>query len=256
MSKRIMLSAALLGAVTLSPLMAEDVPGEGYDDNLGRPMIGIVMTPPTNRDINHNDLGKDEGVVIRRVYPNSTASDMGLVPGDVITEIDGTPITSMTDLREVVQRRGVGDDIEMVVVRDGNEVMTDGFLGEWPDEVPFRSIDGAAEERFKDLRDRRQQRRDDRLSRLREGNDSLQQSIDNLRQAKADNQQVKDTAAQMPAPAREAARTVGRIAAEPALAFELPAWRFSYGMAVGESEAPAVDAAELSYTFTISDKIL
>jgi S1-C subfamily serine protease len=44
----------------------------------------------------------------------------GLELGDVITKIDGNPVTKTSDLFRVLDRRRIGDTVELEVVRGGN----------------------------------------------------------------------------------------------------------------------------------------
>lgn len=68
-----------------------------------------------------NELGYDTGaqVVVQEAVADAPAD--GVLEGeDVITAIDGTPVTSATQLREAIQDAG-GDSVELAVTRDGDE---------------------------------------------------------------------------------------------------------------------------------------
>lgn len=66
-----------------------------------------------------NELGYDTGaqVVVVEAVADSPAAGV-LEPDDVITAIDGTPVTSATQLREAVQNSG-GDPVALALLRDG-----------------------------------------------------------------------------------------------------------------------------------------
>jgi membrane-associated protease RseP (regulator of RpoE activity) len=70
----------------------------------------------------------DEGWVIDTVEPSSAAGRAGLDPGDRIVSIDGEPVATFDDLREVIVERP-GADVEIVVERDGDPVVLDASLG-------------------------------------------------------------------------------------------------------------------------------
>lgn len=68
-----------------------------------------------------NELGYDTGakVVVQEAVADAPAD--GLLEGeDVITAIDGTPVTSATQLREAIQKAG-GDPVALTVLRAGEE---------------------------------------------------------------------------------------------------------------------------------------
>ncbi|WP_046013911.1 PDZ domain-containing protein [Microbacterium sp. SA39] len=68
-----------------------------------------------------NELGYDTGaqVVVQEAVADAPADGL-LEAEDVITAIDGTPVTSATQLREAIQEAG-GDAVELTVLRDGEE---------------------------------------------------------------------------------------------------------------------------------------
>ncbi len=66
-------------------------------------------------------LGLDPGVgvVVLRVTPGSPASAAGLLPGDVLVELDGDPVTGPADMAWRVWPRRPGDDLELELLRRG-----------------------------------------------------------------------------------------------------------------------------------------
>lgn len=134
--------------------MAED----GYPANPGDgrpPMLGVNMSPVPISVQRDENLHPDDGVYVRRVYEGTTANNIGINRGDVITSINGNPINSMTDVRDNIFGSTVGDDIAVTVIRDGQEVTLGGNLGSWPEEIPQTDINAEAERRFRDMQKRR-----------------------------------------------------------------------------------------------------
>ena len=175
------LSAAVaLLAATPFTAQAQD----GYED-LGRPMLGVVMTPPSNNDLRKNDVDKSTGVVIRRVYGGSSAEEMGLEYGDLITEVNGVKIDSMSKLRKIIQSYQPGDEVRVEGLRGGEPIESDGFLGGWPDNIPFRDIDRMSEERYRNRVARQSARREQTLDRLRQQQQALDDEIQQLREDEA-----------------------------------------------------------------------
>ena len=72
----------------------------------------------------------DEGAVITEVVPGSAADDAGLETGDVIIEIDGDEVTESSQVREKILDKEPGDEVEIVIIRDGDEQTVEATLGE------------------------------------------------------------------------------------------------------------------------------
>lgn len=68
------------------------------------------------------DLRVDSGVAVDEVIPNSPAANSGLQSQDVILEIDGEPIESMSTLRRLLLGYTIGDSASLLVSRDGEEL--------------------------------------------------------------------------------------------------------------------------------------
>lgn len=64
------------------------------------------------------DLGTVSGVYVNSVEPNSTAAELNLVKGDVITAIDGKNITKIAELQEELAKHRPGDQIKITYVRN------------------------------------------------------------------------------------------------------------------------------------------
>jgi len=182
-----------LCATLLMPLVAVD-PGYGDDffdespiDELpipssdDRPMLGVQMSPPSRRVIEDQGLDAHTGVYVHRVYEDTAAAGLGVQRGDVITAINGRPLSSMTDLREIVLSSQVGEDVDVVVRRDGQDVsLAGGSYQTWPEAIPYRELDAAAEKRYRELQQRRMGQRLRNLDRLADQADGLQQQLDDL----------------------------------------------------------------------------
>jgi S1-C subfamily serine protease len=71
----------------------------------------------------------DDGAVVTSVTPGSAAEAAGLVTGDVIAAIDGTPIESTEDLVSELRSRAPGDQVTLTVVRNGEQIELQATLG-------------------------------------------------------------------------------------------------------------------------------
>ena len=60
------------------------------------------------------------GVVVAEVIENGPADQAGIQRGDIITELDGRTISSMTQLQDVLQYYAAGETVDVVVQRSGS----------------------------------------------------------------------------------------------------------------------------------------
>jgi 2-alkenal reductase len=89
-----------------------------------RPGIGIAALDEATA------AGLDApGIVIAQVVPGSTADRAGLrgidpqagLIGDVITRVNGRPVRTVAELAEALTEAGIGNEVELTVLRDGLE---------------------------------------------------------------------------------------------------------------------------------------
>ncbi len=71
----------------------------------------------------------DSGVTIVRVSPNSPAETAQLQVDDVITAVNGSAITSASDLRAVIDAAASGDVITLTIERSGSPLSVEVTLG-------------------------------------------------------------------------------------------------------------------------------
>ena len=94
-----------------------------------RPVLGISMvdlTSVSSQGRQQLELSNDvkEGVVVADVQENSSASKGGLKQYDVITEIDGKPVTGVQTLRKALYSKTVGSSMEVTYYRNGQKQTT------------------------------------------------------------------------------------------------------------------------------------
>jgi len=80
-----------------------------------RGFLGVVM------DMERENLG---GVMLMRVEDMTAASRAGLQAGDIITKVNGTEVTNMIEMRNLLQQRQPGEVITMSYIRD-EQVISD-----------------------------------------------------------------------------------------------------------------------------------
>ncbi|MCE4955703.1 S1C family serine protease [Macrococcoides caseolyticum] len=93
--------------------------------SIKRAKIGIMIEnagTPTNPN-DPNSKPNKEGVIITQIEPNSVAQKQGLLPGDVITKIDGKSVKSKIHFRKILfYEKKIGDTITMTYQRNGKTV--------------------------------------------------------------------------------------------------------------------------------------
>lgn len=174
----------LIPLVLAGALAASDSDYAPFD---GRAMLGINMTPPSQQTQQSNGTDPGVGVEANRVYPGTAADRMGIRPGDLIVAINGGGIGSMNDMRNEVALTGVGGAATVEVLRNGQRLVMNDRLGEWPSDIPYEPIDEASEKRFRDWQARRLDRTQRAVAALRK------QVEDAERRASGDDKQTART---------------------------------------------------------------
>jgi len=75
------------------------------------------------------------GALIDDVTSGTGADEAGLQVGDLVISIDGAPVQDGGDLAAQVQTHQPGDTVDLVVVRDGNEVTVPVTMSERPPDL-------------------------------------------------------------------------------------------------------------------------
>lgn len=72
----------------------------------------------------------NKGAFINEVTPDSAAEKAGLMPGDIITAINGRALSSFEELRAKVASLGAGTEIELTLIRQGEKLTKTVVLGD------------------------------------------------------------------------------------------------------------------------------
>lgn len=89
-----------------------------------RARLGVTGTDVTNyidaekSKGNEVDLGTMSGVYINSVEGNSTAEELGLQKGDVVTAVDNKKVTKMAELQEELAKHRPGDKVTFTYLRN------------------------------------------------------------------------------------------------------------------------------------------
>ena len=88
------------------------------DGKITHAFIGVQISDVTPDNAKFFDMKKAEGAVISEVQPDAPGAKAGLRTGDVITALDGKPVTDAGQLQMLVGQKRPGDTIHLEVVRD------------------------------------------------------------------------------------------------------------------------------------------
>ena len=109
--------------------MVQDIIDNGYVTN--KPYLGV--TAGTINTQMAQQAGLPLGVYLYAVDPNGAAAAAGLQAGDIITQIDGTDIQSMTDLSAARKSYSAGDTAQFTIIRGGQTMQVPVIWGAEPD---------------------------------------------------------------------------------------------------------------------------
>ena len=101
--------------------VADELLREGYVS--GYPSLGIMAGPVSDEAMLL--YGLPQGVYVSEVYDVSAS---GLRVGDVIVEVNGTPVASVSDVNAIKDQFSVGDVLYLTIYRDGGTITIESVL--------------------------------------------------------------------------------------------------------------------------------
>ena len=87
-----------------------------------RAYLGVMIRDITGTLMNEKKLKLSEGSYVDSLVVNSAAAKAGILPGDVITEINDSEVQKSSDLMEQVGRLRPGDEVSVSVDRNGKSM--------------------------------------------------------------------------------------------------------------------------------------
>lgn len=121
------------------------VPISIYSDNWDKLAAGEIWNRlPTRNNLRpggpyigvQGQAGQEEGngAVLSRVYADSPAAEAGLRMGDIVIELDRSPVASFGDLAEIVSNLEPGDRVPVVVIRRSERIELQVVIGKAGDQ--------------------------------------------------------------------------------------------------------------------------
>ena len=102
----------------------ESIIEKGY---VSRPYIGIQVSTVSEESPSY---GLPKGAAVKVILTDSPAEASGLLVNDIITEANGTPITSSDDLVSLVRKLEIGDSLKLKLYRQGETLELTITVGE------------------------------------------------------------------------------------------------------------------------------
>ncbi|HXL48251.1 MAG TPA: Do family serine endopeptidase [Xanthobacteraceae bacterium] len=106
-----------------------------------RGWIGVQIQPVTAEIADNLGLKTPQGALVAEPQANSPAATAGIMAGDVITAVNGSPVKDARDLAKQIGNLAPGSTVKLTVWRKGEEKTFSVALGELPNQ---REARGAA----------------------------------------------------------------------------------------------------------------
>src|SRR5438105_8937807 len=101
-----------------------------------RPWLGIrIETLGADSSIRDLFKGVDKGVVVRTIEADAPAYKSDLRPFDLITQIDGAPVVTDSQLQREILKKKIGQSVELTVWRKGQTMKIAVTTGELPHDI-------------------------------------------------------------------------------------------------------------------------
>lgn len=97
-----------------------------------RGYLGVEMVDLTPELARQLQIRETAGALIARVAPGSPAEKAGLQPRDIVRKFNGREIDDILALRSRVAETDIGQTVDLVVIRDGQEVALQAQVAEAP----------------------------------------------------------------------------------------------------------------------------
>ncbi len=107
---------------------ARDIIQYGY---VRRPRLGVLISPVGEAQAQLYHLPTISGAVVNEVEPGSPADKAGLKPEDVVTTLNGQPVTDADALTTRLARMNPGDKITLGYIRNGERKSVQIELGQF-----------------------------------------------------------------------------------------------------------------------------
>ncbi len=118
--------------INLARLISEQLIDKG---EVTRGWLGVSIQPLTDELADSFGLDRSTGALVNKVLPDTPASKAGMKRGDVLLEINGKKIRGVRELQLLVASARVGEEVAILVLRDGKKMALSVTLTERQEET-------------------------------------------------------------------------------------------------------------------------
>jgi len=104
--------------INLAKKISKDLIEKGKVQRPATPWLGVGLMEITEKIADYYGLSNRDGAIVQ-VFPNSPAAKAGLEDGDIIKEINRIKIKTPEDVVKQVKNSKVGQNLDLLVFRDG-----------------------------------------------------------------------------------------------------------------------------------------
>lgn len=125
----------IIPLIICSILLLLHSPSFSQEELLRRGFLGVQVTDITEELAEEKGLSSTEGVIVTRVFPDSTACEGGIKENDVILEINETKILNTSQFLTLAGSLKEGKKLEITILRGKEKVVKELTLKAFPKET-------------------------------------------------------------------------------------------------------------------------
>ena len=112
--------------------IAQQIVADGHVSHTGRSILGVTVTSVDQNIAAQNHLSVTSGTLVVNVSSGGPAASAGLKAGDVIVQLENSPVRGLNDLSAVLLQHKPGDTVAVKIYRGNQQLTLNVTLGELP----------------------------------------------------------------------------------------------------------------------------